>query len=428
MNKFSGENTRVLLKKFNGITLIALIITVVIILILAGIAISVLTSDGGLFEKTTMSAKEYKKQSIIEIIKSAEFQLEIDAQLDKSIEKNITNLLSKLAEMSDINSTNYNITNNNLDEATIIDKNTGIVVDIKILPSGRVDVGTSIVGDISDVVKPNITYLLDPTYNNYAKEVKIILNVEEITAGIVKIKFPDNTEKIYDKQKNIQETYIVNKNDLYKFTAVGANGRKVNCYVNVMNVRTNPILNEEANVGNYVKYTVNNKEIVCKVIDKGSTMKLVTDGILEKKKLTSMDGYNNAEKYLDEITLKYLNSDLFTSIRCVRETDVTMLSNCNSLNIGDRYWLANKHYHKGSGNDCSDYCGYSPQTYYNVRYVTETGTVDGRRLYCCSRDEKIVNSDTWRNGNNLGVRAIIEVKNDVEILDGEGTSAMPWII
>ena len=204
-------------------------------LILAGVAISVITSDGGLFKKTAMSAKEYKKQSIIETIKNAEFQLEIDKQIDKSIEKNITNLLEKLAEIGDINSNNYNITNNNLDEATIIDKSTGIVVDIKILPNGRVDTEASIVDDISDVIKPSITYSLDPDVGNYANEVKITINAKETTAGIVRIQFPDNTEKNYDKQKEITESYTVNKNDVYKFTAEGVNGRKISCFVDVRN-------------------------------------------------------------------------------------------------------------------------------------------------------------------------------------------------
>ena len=50
------------MKRNNGITLIALIITVVIMLILAGVSISVLTDGGGLFDKTEKAAKEYKKE------------------------------------------------------------------------------------------------------------------------------------------------------------------------------------------------------------------------------------------------------------------------------------------------------------------------------------------------------------------------------
>ncbi len=48
------------MKNEKGITLIALIITVVVMLILAGVAISVLTSDGGLFDKTRRAAEAYE--------------------------------------------------------------------------------------------------------------------------------------------------------------------------------------------------------------------------------------------------------------------------------------------------------------------------------------------------------------------------------
>jgi len=48
------------LKNVQGITLIALIITVVIMLILAGVAISVLVDGNGLFTRTRAAAEEYK--------------------------------------------------------------------------------------------------------------------------------------------------------------------------------------------------------------------------------------------------------------------------------------------------------------------------------------------------------------------------------
>ncbi len=50
-------------KHERAITLIALIITVVVMLILAGVAISILTSDDGLFEKTRSSAEAYEVAS-----------------------------------------------------------------------------------------------------------------------------------------------------------------------------------------------------------------------------------------------------------------------------------------------------------------------------------------------------------------------------
>lgn len=48
------------MKGQKGITLVALVITVIVMLILAGVAISVLTSDGGLFNKTRNAANAYE--------------------------------------------------------------------------------------------------------------------------------------------------------------------------------------------------------------------------------------------------------------------------------------------------------------------------------------------------------------------------------
>ncbi len=49
-----------LLESTRGITLIALVITVIVMLILAGVAISILTDDGGLFDKTRGAAETYQ--------------------------------------------------------------------------------------------------------------------------------------------------------------------------------------------------------------------------------------------------------------------------------------------------------------------------------------------------------------------------------
>ena len=61
--KMEQENQKNLMKSTHGITLIALVITVIVMLILAGVAISVLTDDGGLFEKTRRAAEAYENSA-----------------------------------------------------------------------------------------------------------------------------------------------------------------------------------------------------------------------------------------------------------------------------------------------------------------------------------------------------------------------------
>ena len=61
--KMEQGNQENLMKSTRGITLIALVITVIVMLILAGVAISVLTDDGGLFEKTRGAAEAYENSA-----------------------------------------------------------------------------------------------------------------------------------------------------------------------------------------------------------------------------------------------------------------------------------------------------------------------------------------------------------------------------
>ena len=75
------------LKNKTGITLIALIITVVIMLILAGIAIGTIASGDGLFEKTKEASEMYEQSSQKENEKIEELMNEIDKYFTKSMDK-----------------------------------------------------------------------------------------------------------------------------------------------------------------------------------------------------------------------------------------------------------------------------------------------------------------------------------------------------
>ncbi len=65
------------LKNENGITLIALVITIIILLILAGITINTI-SNTGLFSKAEMAKKEYQKATVDEQIELFKYELEFD--------------------------------------------------------------------------------------------------------------------------------------------------------------------------------------------------------------------------------------------------------------------------------------------------------------------------------------------------------------
>lgn len=83
------------LKKQRGITLIALVVTIIVLLILAGVSISTLVGDNGLLTKTIYAKKKYE-----EAAKAEELQLEIlNAQIGESSNGNISSATQVVGKM-----------------------------------------------------------------------------------------------------------------------------------------------------------------------------------------------------------------------------------------------------------------------------------------------------------------------------------------
>ena len=150
------------IKRKNGVTLIALIITVIIMLILAGVAIS--TLNDGLFNKTNRAAQEHKREIIIEAVRTADMYLEIDNIENKKDKKDIVSLMKKLYEISEVKNDgkNYRIEiDEDLQQATIIDLKMKVVVDV-IIENNKVIIESEIANNIEEVIPPTIKLSIDP--------------------------------------------------------------------------------------------------------------------------------------------------------------------------------------------------------------------------------------------------------------------------
>ena len=75
-----------LLKKNKGITLVALVVTIVILLILAGISISALTNTG-IFGKAIQSKEKSEESQEEEIIKLALYSKELNKYVNNDKDK-----------------------------------------------------------------------------------------------------------------------------------------------------------------------------------------------------------------------------------------------------------------------------------------------------------------------------------------------------
>ena len=92
-----------------GITLIALVITVILMLILAGVAISALTGDGGLFDKSLKSAEAYEDASQKEKKQIDDLMNEIDGYIgDLTADKKAPSIAR--LEVSNVTDTSFTLT------------------------------------------------------------------------------------------------------------------------------------------------------------------------------------------------------------------------------------------------------------------------------------------------------------------------------
>lgn len=67
--------------KIEGVTLIALVVTIVVLLIIAGISINMITSDNGIIDKSQSAKGETEKASEQEVLEVSVIQaMELDRQ------------------------------------------------------------------------------------------------------------------------------------------------------------------------------------------------------------------------------------------------------------------------------------------------------------------------------------------------------------
>ena len=99
-NQEKRKNSKILFKKIKkqvqGITLIALVVTVIVLLILAGVAISLTVGDNGLFRRAQNAADTYQEASEIEAIEFAVAGMQIGSTQGNNMTK--TELENSLKE------------------------------------------------------------------------------------------------------------------------------------------------------------------------------------------------------------------------------------------------------------------------------------------------------------------------------------------
>lgn len=213
-------------KSNKGITLIALVITIIILLILAGVSIAMLAGNNGILNNADKATEETAKAQIKEEIELKIAEIQID---EGKKEQKLT--LAKIKEQlpEKLDGLVADLGNNE-----IIGEYKGYfyIIDDKFI----VTIGGKVAE--TDPV-PQITYTLS-TEQQDVREVIITINASIRNGSIVEITKPDGS-----KVENTQTTtYTVTKNGIYEFQAKSDKEKIQSCTVQIRNIIiAEPVIN-----------------------------------------------------------------------------------------------------------------------------------------------------------------------------------------
>ena len=213
--KFEKIKVKKILKKLRlqekGITLIALVVTIVILLILAGVTINIALSDNGLFGKAKEASEEYQKAQLKEEIETEILNLQTETLkskkelTDKEIEEIINN---KGIIISEIKNETNNIIEGEYDNyEVIIDENRNVIIGNKLVgekPTGEVII---LPAEEEDPIEIDIQVTASTTDGD-------IKSIDAINGAILK----------EDRSAN-EKIFKVTENGQYSFKITGTNGR-----------------------------------------------------------------------------------------------------------------------------------------------------------------------------------------------------------
>lgn len=227
------------IRSAKGITLVALVITVIILLILAGVSIATLTGDNGLLNRATQAKEKNLKAQLKEEIELAIMSIKI-REISKGNEVTLQSLAN--GQLVEEMQTQISAT---LEQGQVVGeyKEYEYIID----QNYNVTIMDYVVG-----IKPELQYTLS-TEQVGAKQVIITVSATISEGSISKIIQPDGSEIV-----DVSEvSYTANKSDQYVFTAVGSNNRKTSCVVEIKNILpVQPVINI-IQTGGYPIFTEN---------------------------------------------------------------------------------------------------------------------------------------------------------------------------
>ena len=211
------------IKYTRGITLIALVITIILLLILGGVVLSQL-NGGNLIGNATSTTEKSKIESKKEEIQLAITRKMIEADRDITID----DIIAKLEKNGIIDSGNSNSEN-----GQVKTNPDGYVYEIVQDKNGNWNVNYVGKGEI-EATKITLATSVDTT--GITNKVTITVTAKA-KSGVKSIQLPDGTNKTYASgTTTATETYEVTQNGTYKFTATNNNNESIDKTVAISNI------------------------------------------------------------------------------------------------------------------------------------------------------------------------------------------------
>lgn len=260
------------MRKQKGITLIALVITIVVLIIIGGVSVYVVIGQNGVVNKASEGKKIYSESELKEKLEMAIMDIQIEESkkgnvltkkaIAENLEGKIEGLIVDDPELIEASYENY-----------IIEINDEFKIEMT----------------VGDKIRPSATHVLS-TEEDEVDNVEITINaMTEDSQGVQKIILPDNTQI-----ESTTAKYVANKNGLYKFQIIGNNNSKKTYTVNITNIC-------KTYTGDSILSIVENNEIEDGKVNFIVNGKM-SDGTEETKtyKIEMLNYYDDMQYSLDE--------------------------------------------------------------------------------------------------------------------------------
>ena len=325
------KNMKYLQSKDKGITLVAMVITVIVLLLLAGIAIATLGGENGIFEKVKQAKKAQIESEMKEQLTMGLQELQIEKQGNATLDDVTQDWANKII------STEYNP---QLKEDASYNGKLMIMTKDKITGKFMIDQNLNIISTEYNVNSVEVEYT---TVSRTDNKVRINIVVTDNINGIKQIDYPEGNplKVVSGVEKKISIDYDVELGVEYKFIITSGDGSKTQKIIKIDEYFYNvtKTLGDGATIDNNATKAAYNKTYEATVSTEGNYAVTELSVTMGGQTITTSGndvvdintGKIKIEKVTGDIDIKVTTKELNIQYTAVAVSTSNSASNTNSL-------------------------------------------------------------------------------------------------